>query len=180
MRVLVTLLKRPLLKHTTPRAPTQCTDLEEKLASKDLEEEVALAIIALARMMECGVLQPLMRLRGVEAALARVVSHPAPPPLVWQETWHRFTGPESGNIDWKLSIHFHRSCGLCLAYAALAYAALACAALAYAAAYSAALLLALSLSLLLLRLHALPWTLRSIASHALYRMPAIVGCILTP
>ena len=170
MRVLVTLLKRPLLKHTTPRAPTQCTDLEEKLASKDLEEEVALAIIALARMMECGVLQPLMRLRGVEAALARVVSHPAPPPLVWQETWHRFTGPESGNIDWKLSIHFHRSCGLCLAYAALAYAA----------AYSAALLLALSLSLLLLRLLALPWTLRSIASHALYRMPAIVGCILTP
>ena len=110
--MLVTLLKRPLLKHATPRAPTQCTDPEEEFASKDLEEEVSLAIIALARLMECGVLQPWMRLRGVQAALTRVVSHPAPPPLVWQETWQRFTGPESGNIDWKLSIHFHRSWSL--------------------------------------------------------------------
>ena len=94
LRVLVTLLRRPLLKRPATRPPTQ---------PMDMEEEVALAIIALSRIVECGVLEPLLRLRGVEAALARVVWHPAPLPPVWHDTWKRFTGPESGHVDWKLS-----------------------------------------------------------------------------
>jgi hypothetical protein len=166
--VLVTLLKRPLLKHATPRAPTQCTDPEEEFASKDLEEEVSLAIIALARLMECGVLQPWMRLRGVQAALTRVVSHPAPPPLVWQETWQRFTGPESGNIDWKLSIHFHRSWSLsCSCSSCVCCSAAYCIVLTRVEVTRVAFDIAQ---------YGIPCPL----SHALCGMPAIVGCILTP
>ena len=45
-------------------------------------QEVASAVIALARLMECGVHDALLRVPGVEATLKTIAMIPSPPPVI--------------------------------------------------------------------------------------------------